>query len=68
MVRLSLRERRSGGRVLPTRYSDNYLWLLPGEQRTVTLSCPESGRHAGDLEVTAQPYGGPAVSAHPGGH
>jgi hypothetical protein len=68
MVRLSLRERRSGDRVLPTRYSDNYLWLLPGEQRTVTLSCPEPGRHAGDLEVTAQPYGGPSVSAHPGGH
>jgi hypothetical protein len=38
MVVLSLRDRRSGQRVLPTRYSDNYLWLLPGETRDVTLS------------------------------
>jgi len=38
MVVLSLRDLRSGERVLPTRYSDNYLWLLPGETRDVTLS------------------------------
>jgi hypothetical protein len=38
MVVLSLRDQRSGQRVLPTRYSDNYLWLLPGETRDVTLS------------------------------
>lgn len=38
MVVLSLRDRRSGQRVLPTRYSENYLWLLPGETRDVTLS------------------------------
>jgi hypothetical protein len=38
MIVLSLRDRRSGQRVLPTSYSDNYLWLLPGETRDVTLS------------------------------
>jgi hypothetical protein len=38
MVVLSLRDQHSGQRVLPTRYSDNYLWLLPGETRDVTLS------------------------------
>ncbi len=38
MVVLSLRDRRSGQRVLPARYSDNYLWLLPGETRDVTVS------------------------------
>jgi hypothetical protein len=38
MVVLSLRDRRSGQRVLPTLYSENYLWLLPGETRDVTLS------------------------------
>jgi hypothetical protein len=38
MVVLSLRDRRSGQRVLPTRYSENYLWLLPGETRQVALS------------------------------
>ncbi|MEV7323382.1 discoidin domain-containing protein [Streptomyces sp. NPDC093970] len=40
MLRLSLRDARSGRRVLPTLYSDNYLWLLPGESRTVTASWP----------------------------
>jgi hypothetical protein len=38
MVVLSLRDQRSGQRILPTSYSDNYLWLLPGETRDVTLS------------------------------
>ena len=38
MVRLSLRERDGVERVLPTLYGDNYLWLLPGESRTVTVS------------------------------
>ncbi|MFI6019017.1 discoidin domain-containing protein [Streptomyces sp. NPDC051287] len=42
MLRLSLRDARSGQRVLPTLYSDNYLWLLPGESRTVTASWPQS--------------------------
>jgi hypothetical protein len=42
MVVLSLRDRRSGQRVLPTTYSDNYLWLLPGETRDVTLSWRDS--------------------------
>lgn len=41
MVVLSLRDRRSGQRVLPTYYSDNYLWLLPGETRDVSLSWPD---------------------------
>ena len=38
MVVLSLRDRHSGQRVLPTQYSENYLWLLPGETREITLS------------------------------
>jgi hypothetical protein len=38
MVRLSLRERNGTDRVLPTLYSDNYFWLLPGESRTVTIN------------------------------
>ncbi|MGW7418730.1 discoidin domain-containing protein [Streptomyces sp. NPDC054813] len=40
MLRVSLRDARSGHRVLPALYSDNYLWLLPGEARTVTASWP----------------------------
>ncbi|HET6711421.1 discoidin domain-containing protein [Amycolatopsis sp.] len=37
MIRLSLRERNGTDRVLPTRYGDNYFWLLPGETRTVRV-------------------------------
>jgi len=38
MLRLSLRDQHTGDRVLPTRYSDNYFWLLPGESREVTMT------------------------------
>jgi Ig-like domain-containing protein len=44
MVRLSLRERNGTDRVLPTPYSDNYFWLLPGESRTVTIDPQRSVR------------------------
>lgn len=37
MIRLSLREKNGTDRVLPTRYGDNYFWLLPGESRTVRV-------------------------------
>ncbi|MFJ9817429.1 glycoside hydrolase family 2 protein [Streptomyces sp. NPDC101151] len=40
MLRLSLLDARSGHRVLPALYSDNCLWLLPGESRTITTSWP----------------------------
>ncbi|MYW70146.1 hypothetical protein GTY65_39755 [Streptomyces sp. SID8379] len=63
MVRLSLRDHRTGDRVLPARYSDNYLWLLPGEDREVTLSCPQSEHDRCDLEVTPQGYGAPLASS-----
>jgi hypothetical protein len=63
MVRVSLRSHRTGQRVLPATYSENYLWLVPGEQRTITVSCPRSAAaDPGDLEVTAQPYGAAAAS------
>jgi hypothetical protein len=45
MVVLSLRDRSSGQRILPTLYSENYLWLLPGETRDVTLSWRASLEH-----------------------
>jgi hypothetical protein len=45
MVVLSLRDRSSGQRILPTLYSENYLWLLPGETRDVTLSWRASLKH-----------------------
>ncbi|MFJ2157504.1 discoidin domain-containing protein [Streptomyces sp. NPDC087856] len=55
MVRLSLKNGATGHRVLPTLYSHNYLWLLPGESQTVTLSWPTRALTSGRplLEVEA---------------
>jgi hypothetical protein len=36
-----------GTQVLPAYYSDNYVSLLPGEERMVTISIPETGRQSG---------------------
>jgi beta-galactosidase/beta-glucuronidase len=36
-----------GSQVLPAYYSDNYVSLLPGEERAVTISIPEGGREGG---------------------
>jgi hypothetical protein len=38
MIRLSLRTDNGNTRVLPTLYSDNYFWLLPGESKQITIS------------------------------
>jgi hypothetical protein len=37
MTHLQLRRGRSGARVLPVFYSDNYVSLLPGEHKTITI-------------------------------
>ncbi|WP_433887431.1 discoidin domain-containing protein [Streptomyces sp. CA-111067] len=62
MVRLSLRDQRTGERVLPTLYSDNYLWLLPGETRTVTLSWPEAALRSGRPALRIEGYNSPTVT------
>jgi hypothetical protein len=36
-----------GSQVLPAYYSDNYVSLLPGEERTVTISVSDNGREGG---------------------
>jgi Ig-like domain-containing protein len=55
MVVLSLRDRDSGQRILPARYSENYLWLLPGETRDVTVSW-RSGREPAVPEIVVSGY------------
>ncbi|HEV3357988.1 MAG TPA: discoidin domain-containing protein [Pseudonocardiaceae bacterium] len=55
MIRLSLRTGNT--RVLPTLYSDNYFWLLPGESRQITVS-PRTTVHNAALLV--QGYNVPA--------
>lgn len=40
MLKLTLEDSASGRRILPAYYSDNYISLLPGEQRTITVDFP----------------------------
>jgi hypothetical protein len=42
MAHLQLRRKKSGERVLPVYYSDNYISLLPNESRTITLEVATS--------------------------
>ncbi|MGW1618675.1 discoidin domain-containing protein [Streptomyces sp. NPDC002172] len=56
MVRLSLLDEANGHRVLPTLYSHNYLWLLPGESRTVSASWPSRALATGRPALRAEAY------------
>ncbi len=50
MAHLQLR-RKSGERVLPVYYSDNYLSLTPGESRTVTIEAATKDLNGEDAQV-----------------
>ena len=39
MLRVSLKDAETGDRILPVYYSDNFIWLLPGEKREIILDC-----------------------------
>ncbi|PZG18384.1 discoidin domain-containing protein [Nonomuraea aridisoli] len=65
MVRLSLLDARTGERVLPTLYSDNYVWLLPGESRAFTLSWPADALPSGRPVVRVDGYNVPRTEARP---
>lgn len=56
MLRLSLVDAKDGRRVLPTLYGDNYLWLLPGESRSVTLSWPAHALRSGRPALRIEGY------------
>lgn len=40
MIKLTLKDAVTGERVLPAYYSENYVSMLPGEERTVTVEFP----------------------------
>ncbi len=40
MVKLTLQDAATGERILPAYYSENYVSLLPGESRTLTIAFP----------------------------
>ncbi|HTV09011.1 MAG TPA: LamG-like jellyroll fold domain-containing protein [Candidatus Aquilonibacter sp.] len=45
-AKLTLLDGAKGTRILPAYYSDNYVSLLPGEQRIITVAYPASTEHA----------------------
>jgi hypothetical protein len=51
MVHLQLRRRKSGERVLPVFYSDNYVSLVPNETRTVTIEADANDFNGDDALV-----------------
>ncbi|MCX4911521.1 discoidin domain-containing protein [Streptomyces sp. NBC_00878] len=63
MVRLSLLNDTTGRRVLPTLYSDNYLWLLPGESQAVTLSWPARALTSHRPVLKAEAYNSRSATA-----
>ncbi|WP_042394620.1 discoidin domain-containing protein [Streptacidiphilus carbonis] len=63
MIRLSLLDDHSGERVLPTLYGDNYLWLLPGESQSVTLSWPAEALPSGRPALRVEGYNVPRTWA-----
>ncbi|MGB7170716.1 MAG: sugar-binding domain-containing protein [Acidobacteriaceae bacterium] len=42
MAHLQLRRKSTGERILPVFYSDNYIWLSPGESRTITIDAAKA--------------------------
>lgn len=50
MAHMQLHAKKSGKRVLPAFYSDNYLTLVPGESRTVTIEAATKDL-AGDMPM-----------------
>jgi hypothetical protein len=49
MTHLQLHEKQSGARVLPVFYSDNYVSLMPGEAKTVTITAAVKEVHGDAL-------------------
>lgn len=43
MIKLTLENAATGERILPAYYSENYVSLLPGEERSVTVTFPAGG-------------------------
>jgi hypothetical protein len=64
-LKLTLEQAATGARILPAYYSDNYVSLLPGESRTVTIHYPASaakgqaalGLRGYNLKQTVLPVG-----------
>ena len=55
--RISLVDRTTKKRILPVFYSDNYVSVLPGEEKSVTIDCP-AGFTSDDVLVSIKGWNG----------
>ena len=63
MIRLSLRDAATDERILPSLYSDNYFWMLPGERKTVLIDCDPDDAAGCEAAVSISGYNLPAFRA-----
>ena len=63
MTHLQLRRKRSGERVLPVYYSDNYVSLLPNETKTITMEATTSELKGEDALVVVDGWNVGVVAA-----
>jgi hypothetical protein len=73
MTHLQLRRQGTGERVLPVYYSDNYISLLPGESRTITVEAAAKDLHGDqplimldgwNVTTRSQSFPGSAIAAN----
>jgi Exo-beta-D-glucosaminidase Ig-fold domain len=57
-----LRRKRSGERVLPVYYSDNYVSLLPNESKTITIEAATPDLKGEDALVVVDGWNGRVVA------
>jgi hypothetical protein len=67
MTHLQLRRKRSGERVLPVYYSDNYVSLLPNESKTITIEAATSDLKGEDALVVVDGWNGRVVAGSAAG-
>jgi len=59
-IRLKVQRAKSGERVLPVTYTDNYFSLLPGERRTILLEFPDGSLNGELPRLIAEGWNIPA--------
>jgi hypothetical protein len=55
-VRLKITGAKSGKRILPAMYTDNYFTLLPGDQRTIEIKVEDADTHGEKPIVVIEGY------------
>ena len=56
MVRLKAVRAKSGDRILPAIYSDNYVSLMPGERRTILTRIEDADTRGEDPTIVVEGF------------